>query len=128
MSDKKIKLTNFEMETYVSMLEPFLDRSDKIGYAAARNTRYLMDACADYSKIKVKLLEAYGTELKDEKGNGTGEMIISADDPNFDLVKKQLATSGEISHEVTIYKISYDDVIDKLTGREILQIDWMIDK
>lgn len=128
MADKTMNLSNFLMEDYINILSNFLDRKDVIGYAAARNYRRLADASLDYSKIKSDLLTEYGTPLKDENGNDTNTMAINQSDPNFDEVKSKLEISGNIRHDVTIFTITYEDVINELTGNEILQLDWMIEE
>jgi len=128
MADKTMNMSNFLMEDYINVLSNFLDRKDVIGYAAARNYRRLADASLDYSKIKSDLLTEYGSPLKDENGNDTNTMAINRSDPNFDEVKSKLELSGNIRHDVTIFTITYEDVINELTGNEILQLDWMIEE
>lgn len=128
MGDKKVNLTNFQMEEYVNNLESFLDRNDIIGYAAARNTRILTEASSDYGRIKMQLLRKYGSPVKDEHGNDTDQIKITSDDEHFYEVAEQINLSGNISHEVTIYTISPNVVASELTGREILLIDWMLDE
>ena len=127
MSDKTITITNFEMEHYISILSDFLDRADIIGYAAARNTRLLTEASLDHMRIKNELLRKYGSVVKDVDGNETNEIAITDNDEHFDDVKTQLDISGNTKHHVNLFMISYDDVINKLTGYEILSIDWMIE-
>lgn len=128
MSDKTITVSNYTMEQYVETLKNFLDRKDIIGYAAARNTRKLNAASFDHARIKLDLLNEYGTPKKDEYGNDTNELVLTSDDENFELVKKRLDISGNTKHDVIIYTITYEDVINELTGNEILLIDWMIEE
>lgn len=128
MADRIMVLSNFLMDDYIDVLYKFLDRKDIIGYAAARNYRRLSDACLDYYKIKMNLLNKYGSPIKDENGNDTKMLSIDSKNPNFEQVKTELETSGNISHEVVIFTITYDDVINELTGNEILQLDWMIEE
>ena len=128
MSDKTITVSNYTMEQYVEILKNFLDRKDIIGYAAARNTRQLNTANLDHARIKLDLLNEYGTPKKDEYGNNTNELVLTSDDDNFELVKKRLDISGNTKHDVVIYTITYEDVINELTGNEILLIDWMIEE
>lgn len=125
--DKKITLTNFKMEDYINSLSAFLDRCDIIGYAAARNIRLLQNGNIEYQNIKLNLLQEYGDTIKDDNGNPTGEYTIDTSNENFNYVKEQLDISGNAEHEVTIFTITYEDVINKLTGNEILEIDWMIE-
>ena len=127
MSEKTVKLTNYQMDQYIFDLEPFLDRKDIIGYAAARNTRLLANASLDHVKIKTTLLQKYGKPVIDENGNKTDKLSISSDDEHYDEVATQIDISGSLVHEVTIYTIPATTVASELTGREILLIDWMLD-
>lgn len=127
MSDKVVKMTNYEMTNKIGSLQSFLDRKDIVGYAAARNMRRLGEAEFDHEKIKIDLLNKYGTNVLDENGVETGQMRLTSDNEHFAEVSAQLDISGNTEHEVTIFTISYEDVFEKLTGNEILQIDWMID-
>ncbi|MBO7452714.1 MAG: hypothetical protein J6U54_20485 [Clostridiales bacterium] len=120
-------LTNFAMETKIAKLNPFLNRADIIGYAAARNTRILRDAVGAYITTRDALIVKYGQLEKDDNDRQTGRYIIPYDDPNFSTFKNELDRIGNIEHDVDIFKISYSDVMDKLTGNEILEIDWMLD-
>lgn len=123
--DTKIKMSNFAMAECIESLSPFLDRKDIIGYAAARNTRYLREASYEFGSTKVEMLSKYGHPVVVD-GIETDQIELRKDDPNFDFVLDKLNKLGVVEHEVTIFTITYEDVIDKLSGREILSIDWML--
>lgn len=125
--DKTFKMTNDLMVRRADSLEPFLDRDDFIGYIAARNVRKLQEESMEYTKFRNDIIGKYGTKVTDENGNETGEISLPATDPHFDEVISKIEEFANIKHEVTIFTITYDDVKGKLTGREILQIDWMIE-
>lgn len=129
MEDKNITLTNYEMEKACEILDDFLDRSDILGYAAARNIRRLHEASVDHEKRKNDLLNKYGKAVYDKDGNDTGQRKIGVDDENYDNVLNQLNVSGNIEHTITIFSISYSDILklnDPLTGREIMNLEWML--
>ena len=128
MGDKDYTLTNNDMEAKIAVLEAFLDRDDIIGYVAARNTRRLQDASFEYAKMKADLLNKYGTDVLDDNGNPTGRVSLSPSDPHYKEVAEKLEKVSVIMHTVKIFVIPYDEVKNKLTGREILQIDWMLDE
>ena len=128
MSDKRFTFTNEEMDNKILDLEKFLDRDDIVGYISARNTRRLRDASYEYSMIKTDLLNQYGTEIKDSNGDPTGRIELRSDDPNYAKVAEEISKTANIQHEVVIFTIPYDEVKNKLTGREILEIDWMLDE
>lgn len=120
-------LTNVDIVNKIESLKPFLDRSDMIGYAAARNTRKLTDASVEYVEKQQSIMLKYGSEEFDDDGKATGRMVIGFNDPNFKKFKAELETYSILKHEITIFKIPYSEVIGKLTGSEILEIDWMLE-
>lgn len=122
-----MKLKNYEILEYLNSLESFLERNDIIGYAAARNTRYLRNCATEYEQIHNDLIVKYGSPELDDDGNETGRSFIDMKDPSFKQFKMELTTFSNIEHEVTIFKIPYSEVIGKLTGSEILEIDWMFE-
>lgn len=128
MGDKDFTLTNNDMEAKIESLSTLLDRDDVIGYVAARNTRRLQDASFEYAKIKIDLLNKYGKEVLDDNNNPTGRITLSSSDPHYDEVVTKLEQTANIEHVVKIFVLPYEEVKNKLTGREILQIDWMLDE
>ena len=128
MGDKDYTLTNNDMEGKIAVLEAFLDRDDIVGYVAARNTRRLQDASFEYAKIKTDLINKYGTDILDDEGNPTGRVALSPSNPKYTEVINKLEETAKIEHVVTIFTLPYEEIKNKLTGREILQIDWMLDE
>lgn len=127
MSDKTFKMTNFMMEQRIGELEKFLDRDDIIGYVAARNTRRLTEGCVEHVRKKNELVSKYGNVIKDENGNDTERITLNSSHPKYNEVLAKISESGNIEHDVTIFTLNFEDVKNKLTGREILQLDWMLD-
>lgn len=127
MRDVIKKFSNSIMENHSIVLRNFLDRNDIIGYACARNLRLLSNACQEYVSLKNKLVQEYGTASLDDNGNATGEYYIDPNNDKYSYVADKLNESGNIEHEVTIFVLSYDEIIQKLTGNEILQLDWMLE-
>lgn len=125
--DKTMTFNNFDMSILLQTLEKHLDKSDVIGYAAARNYRRISDAMFEYNHTKNELLAKYGNEAVDDDGNKLGTYYIEPKNQNYQLVKDKLEKLGAIEHEVVIFTISYEDVLNKLTGREIIDLDWMLD-
>ncbi len=120
-------LTNYAIERKIAQLDPFLNRADIIGYAAARNTRLLRDAASAYSTTRDALITKYGTLERDENDKPTGRYVIPFDDPHFAEFKNEIDRIGNLEVDVDIFKISSEDVMGQLTGKEILSIDWMIE-
>lgn len=117
----KQKLKNIQMEQRLNSLKLLLDRRDKIGYYAARNYRIMSDSLTEYYEIKNNLIMKYGEP--DEK-SGTS---INVNSESFNTFINELSPFCEIEHEVDIMTAKYDEVIDILSGEEILAIDWMLE-
>ncbi len=122
-----MKISNIRMDGYIDSLAPFLDRRDKIGYAAARNTRRLQEASMEYSKLREDLINKYGEPEIDKDGNETGRYMLEVRSENFKKFQNEIEEIAKIEHDVQIFKLPYDYVIEKLTGSEILEIDWMLE-
>ena len=121
-----MKISNVVALAYIQTLQEFLDRTDILGYAAARNIRKLTDATIEYNKCRNELIVKYGVPLKDENGNLTGQYEIRFDSPNFKEFSEQIENFDTIEHDIEIMTIPYSDVFEKLTGSQILSIDWML--
>lgn len=124
--DKAYK--NIEMERMIDTLKKYLDRTDMIGYAAARNTRLLTTEAQEYLDRREELVRKYGKPETDENGNDTGRVKLSIHSPEFADYEKEITEWALIEHTPKIYKISAKEVIGKLSGTEILAIDWMLEE
>lgn len=122
-----MKYTNAEMDQMLTALEPMLERRDVIGYAAARNSRILRTELTEYLDVRDELVKKYGENDVDEDGNPTGQISIEFDSPNFGKFMDEFERYSSISHEPDIYKLKYDEAIGKLSGSELLSIDWMFE-
>ena len=71
----KQKITNFKMEIMLEQLKPLLSFRNKVGYAAARNTRTLRNALTEYLLFKRELIEKYGEPDIDINGKSKGDYI-----------------------------------------------------
>lgn len=120
-----MKYKNSEMDSMIQSASPFLERRDLIGYAAARNVRVLMDAAREYLMRKEEIVREHGRPELDGDGNPTGNYTMDVEG-NEDAVR-ELASYGDIEHEADVFKIKYEKAIDRLSGNEILSIDWMFD-
>ena len=119
-------LKNSEINSRILQLKPFLNRKDKIGYAAARNTRVLSNQLIEYNTIRNELIQKYGEPDLDENGMDIGTVSIKISSPKFLDFCKELEPFNNIEHEVEFMVLKYEEVIGILTGEEILTIDWML--
>ena len=118
---------NIEMEQMISALEPFLERTDKIGYAAARNTRILRSCAKEYFDRRERLIEKYGQPQVDDGGNLTGLTELRIGSPEFIEYAVEIEEWATIEHEPDLFLIKYDEAIGKLSGAELLSIDFMFE-
>lgn len=125
MGDRSFK--NIEMEQMINSLEPLLDHTDIIGYAAARNTRILTNEIQEYIARREELVAKYGEEVLDDDGNPTGQIQLRFDSPKFKDYSDEIIEWAEIEHEPPIYKIPTEKCIGILSGRQMLEIGWMLE-
>lgn len=122
-----MKLKNIQMESMIEQLKPFLEYRNKIGYVAARNTRLLMSETTEYFAIKDDLIRRYGEPDMDKDGNPTMTISVKIGSEGYKKFEKEILQYTDIEHEIPIMKLKYSDVIDVLSGEEILSIDWMLE-
>lgn len=121
----KRKLKNAQMAGMLIQLRPILSYRDKIGYAAARNYRILSECLTEYEVFRNDLIEKYGGIIRGE--NGETVVGIKRDSDAFQIFCDEMAPLNEIEHEVDLMSVKYEEVIGRLTGEEILSIDWMLE-
>lgn len=113
------------MEQMLFQLRPILPHRDKIGYVAARNTRYLTDALTEFLTFKAELIRKYGSADIDENGNELDTISIKPGSVNFEAFSKEFDKIKDIEHEVELMTVPYEEVIGILNGEEILALAWM---
>lgn len=114
------------MDAMITSLEPLLDRTDIIGYAAARNTRILQNETVEYMTRRDELVQKYGKPELDDEGGQTGRYIMKFDSQEWQDYSRDIAEYAAIEHEPNFMKIDAKEVIGVLSGSEILAIDWML--
>lgn len=122
-----MKRSNNEMMGMLEALAPLLDRRDVIGYAAARNTRLLSAELSEYSRIRDELVMKYGEAEIGEDGNPTGRVSIAPTSANFRMFLDEIGRFAEIEHEPELFLIKYEEAIGKLSGSELLAVEWMFE-
>lgn len=127
ISETKKQLTNGEMDTMLISLEPLMERKGLVGYAVARNYRALRSACQEYLEFKRNLIRKYGKPVESD-GEPTGEVFIPAGTAEIDSAITELAEFAPLEHEVTICLIPIEDVIDELTAKELITLEWMFEE
>lgn len=122
-----MKYTNMQMMRMVSGLEPLLKMRDTVGYAAARNTRLLANELMEFENMRDGMVRDWGEEVLDEDGNPTGSWAIFPSSPKFSEFEAAINELGALEGDFEPYKVPYSEVVGKLSGEEILAIDWMLE-
>lgn len=115
------------MERMIDALSKHLERTDKIGYAAARNTRILSNASVEYYQRRESLINKYGEVELDESGKPTGRKVLNFTSPNFGDFAAELEEYALIEHDVELFRIPFSEAEGKLSGGDLLRIDWMFE-
>lgn len=110
------------MDSMLMQLEKHLERRDKIGYAAARNTRILANAALEYLKRKEELIRELGEKSDD------GSIAITNGSDALNEFLDRIEEWANIEHDVELYTIPFSEAINVLSGSEILEIDWMFEE
>lgn len=119
------KLTNGECVTMIASCERWMDDNGMLGYACARNARRLQDASVEFIDIKNRAIKDFGREVLNESGAVTAYTIDPGTEA-FKLFNERVEPFAKLECEVEIMMIPATEVIGKMTGRESLEIDWMI--
>lgn len=123
-----MQYTNAQMEGMIESLRPLLDRRDRIGYVAARDTRILMDEAHEYLVRKQELIREHGTIETDSEGNPTGSYQIAIGSPAHRRFVEDIREWAEMRHEPDIMYLRYEEAEGKLSGNEILACDWLFEE
>lgn len=121
------KFTNGQMSVISDALEKYLDRKDKIGYACARNYRKINDASLEFLKIRESAFKEYGEQEIGEDGKPTGAVFVDVKSENFSKFKEAVDAYVDIEHDVDVMMLKYDEAIGNLTGKELLELDFMFE-
>lgn len=123
-----MRLTNYEMARRIGQLEQLLDRADLIGYAAARNTRVLSQACGEYMQMQDRLICELGVPDTDEDGRETGSIRLDFDSPNFAEFRRAMDEIAPIESDVELFSLPEGEAVGKLSGRQLLDLGWMFEE
>jgi hypothetical protein len=121
-------MKNIEMEGMLAALEKHLARTDLIGYAAARNTRVLRDELLEYRQKRDELVCKHGEPQVDEKGRPTGVFAVDPESDGFGAFVDELNVIAGVEHEPRLFTIPFEEAIGRLSGSELLEIEWMFEE
>lgn len=118
-------LTNREAAAMAEVCERWMDDTGLLGYACARNARRLADATVEYARIKNDAIREFGHEVTDEGGRVTAYTVEPGSD-GFAGFMQRVAPFADLECDVEIMTVPASEVIGKMSGRDSLDIDWMI--
>lgn len=122
-----MRLSNAEMEACILALDPYLDRTDIIGFAAARAVKKLQEGCAEFLAKKQQLLEEYGEPDLDGEGNCLGTWSISPGSEGYGKVFDELSEYAVLTHYVDLPTLPVSEAKGVLSGREILSLGFLFE-
>lgn len=122
-----MEITNVEMERMMAQLEPYLERTDRIGYAAARNYRILRSETEEYIGRKRQLIAELGEPVVGEDGKPTGNVELRFGTEAFARFEAEIRDWALMRHEPALYTLPVKDAEGAISGAEILRLEWMFD-
>lgn len=120
----KITVTNERALAMCAACDKHVDDRGMLGYACARNARKLTEASLEYERIRNDAIRELGEAVTDASGAET--YGINPSSPNWGEFLERIGKIADVEHEVEIMQIEPSEVIGKMTGREALDLDWMI--
>lgn len=121
------KHTNLAMAKMLASMEPFMQTATGLfGYAIARNTRKIRDACTEYLNARESLICELGEADLDDNGQPTGCFTIKTDTDAFVEFSRRIGSYANIEHDVDLFMVPYNALPKQMTAREMFALDWMI--
>lgn len=124
----KVKKANLELENMLASLSSVIDRTDVIGYTAAKNTLAIQGAITAYIETRDRLIEKYGDQETDANGVPTGRMHIDPSMDDFPAFLEELQQIANMESKVTVETLPYAEAIGKISGTQLLALDWMFEE
>lgn len=75
--------------------------------------------------MKNDLIIKYGTKEVDENGKETGHISIKPDNERINDFLEEMERYSTIEHDVNLFQLNYADAIGQLSGKELLELDFM---
>ena len=124
---KSLHVSQSEAASMATSVEPFCDDRGLLGFACARNMRKLADACLEYIKIRDSALKEFGEGVIDANDRVVGYRI-GPESEGWARFKDRMEPFDGLECDVEIMTVPASEVIGKISGRESLTIDWMIEE
>lgn len=121
-----MKMRNIDGEQYIKALEPLLNRTDIIGYAAARNTRIISESISDYTAKRDELIMKYGEQTINSNGQVVGGYSMNQGMVTWDEFVTELEPLAAVEIDVPVFQVSRNDAVGAMTGAQMLALEWMV--
>ena len=121
------KRTNARLTAMRQSIAPMLERTDVIGFVAAKNARAIDAELREFDEKRDELIRELGTEEVGEDGKPTGNARIDRDTPEFEEFARRIKEYAEIECEVNICTVPVEKAEGLLSGNEMLAVEWMFD-
>lgn len=121
-----MRATNAEIAAMVEACERHLDDKGLLGYACARNARLLTLATVEYVQRRESAIREYGEEVLDAEGNVTG-YTLNIGSEGWGPYREAMSEFDAIEHDVEVFKVDADKLVGKLSGKEMLSLDFMME-
>lgn len=120
-----MKVKNSEASRMIQAMRPLLDKTGVVGYAAAYNTRALIDKAREYLSLYDAKMRELGDAELDEDGNETGRYTLHAGTPEYLSFIEEVGPIGDIEHEVDLVLVPAGQASESATGEEMLNAQFM---
>lgn len=121
------KYTNARLAVMRQSIAPMLDRTDIIGFVAARNARAIDSELREFYEKRDELIRELGTEEVGEDGEPTGSTRIDRGTPEFAEFARRIEEYAEVECEANICTVPVAKAEGLLSGSEMLEVEWMFD-
>lgn len=75
--------------------------------------------------MKNDLIIKYGTKEVDKDGKETGNIVVTPDSDRMNDFLEEMQRYSTITHDVNLFQLNYTDAIGQLSGKELLDLDFM---
>lgn len=121
-----LELSNAQFDALEDTLEKYLDRTDKLGYVAARNYHVIGEKLYPFMVLRDNVIRKYGVK-SDKSDSVHDEYKITKDSEHYDDALKEITDAGAIKIDVDIMTIDASELEGKLSGRQLVELAWMLE-
>lgn len=118
-----MRIRNDQAAAAIQVCEKHLDDRGELGYACARNMRMLTFSVADYLTRRDDAVRRHGRPA----GGGGAGYTLCPSDAGWTAFSEEMRELSAIEHDVDITKVRADGLVGSLSGKEMLELSFMLD-